>query len=185
MKKIIVAAFAVAVAAVAQAASFNWTSSGTNAAKTFYGANGSTIAGMTVYLVDAAVVSQADLVAAIRDGGSISSYTTVATSTLDANSRLTAKEFSYGTAGNDYDFYMAIIDSDNIFVTANNPVSAQASDTVPVSFSGIKTATQTVLGDGAYAGSGWYATGSTAPEPTSGLLLLLGMAGLALKRKVA
>lgn len=32
-----------------------------------------------------------------------------------------------------------------------------------------------------YSGAGWY----NVPEPTSGLLLLLGMAGLALKRKRA
>ena len=35
-----------------------------------------------------------------------------------------------------------------------------------------------------YAGAGWY-TAAAAPEPTSGLLLLLGMAGLALRRKQA
>ena len=33
-------------------------------------------------------------------------------------------------------------------------------------------------------GAGWYMT-AAAPEPTSGLLLLLGVAGLALKRKRA
>ena len=33
-----------------------------------------------------------------------------------------------------------------------------------------------------YAGAGWY---GAVPEPTSGLLMLLGMAGLALKRKRA
>ena len=32
-----------------------------------------------------------------------------------------------------------------------------------------------------YSGAGWYAV----PEPTSGLLLLIGVAGLALKRKRA
>ena len=39
MKKMMVALVAVAFAAVAQAAAFNWTSSGTNATKTFYGAD--------------------------------------------------------------------------------------------------------------------------------------------------
>ena len=34
-----------------------------------------------------------------------------------------------------------------------------------------------------YSGAGWYS--ASVPEPTSGLLLLLGMAGLALKRKRA
>ena len=35
-------------------------------------------------------------------------------------------------------------------------------------------------------GAGWYGAASApVPEPTSGLLMLLGMAGLALKRKRA
>lgn len=35
------------------------------------------------------------------------------------------------------------------------------------------------------SGGTWKSYGESVPEPTSGLLLLLGMAGLALKRKVA
>jgi hypothetical protein len=38
---------------------------------------------------------------------------------------------------------------------------------------------------GAVGGAGWTSASSSVPEPTSGLLLLLGMAGLALKRKHA
>ena len=37
---------------------------------------------------------------------------------------------------------------------------------------------------GGYQGAGWYSV-SNVPEPTSGLLMLLGVAGLALKRKRA
>ena len=42
------------------------------------------------------------------------------------------------------------------------------------------TATKTPLGEGDF-----HSMSGSVPEPTSGLLLLLGMAGLALKRKVA
>ena len=38
---------------------------------------------------------------------------------------------------------------------------------------------------GGYQGAGWYTASSNVPEPTSGLLMLLGVAGLALKRKRA
>ncbi len=182
MKKVLIALAAVAFATVAQAAAFNWTSSGTNASKTFYGPSGSTIAGATVYLFDAATVTQSALVTAIQGGGSISSYTSITTTTLDSNSRLTAKEFSYGEAGTVYDFYMAIVQDDNIFVSGTKTVSGQLSDTVAVQFSGIKTATQTVLGEATYSTAGWY---SAVPEPTSGLLMLLGVAGLALRRRRA
>ena len=35
-----------------------------------------------------------------------------------------------------------------------------------------------------FAGAGWYTTASV-PEPTSGLLMLVGLAGLALRRRRA
>lgn len=184
MKKLIIALGIVAVAAGVQAAAFNWTSSGTNAAKTFYGSDGtSTIAGMTVYLLDADVVEQSALVEGIRGGKTMADYTTVTSQALDANSRLVAKGFEYGEAGGNYNFYMAVIDGDNVFVSSSLAASGQASATVDVKFSGIKTATQTLNADGAYAGAGWYA--ASVPEPTSGLLMLLGIAGLALRRRRA
>ena len=186
MKKIMVVAVAIAVTAVAHAAAFNWTSSGTNAAKTFYGPDGATTlaSGTVVYLLDSGISgnSQADLVAGIRGGKSITDFTTITSTTLDSNSRLTAKQFEYGSAGNDYNFYMAIVSGDNVFVSADKGAYGQASDVVAVQFSGIKTATQTLKADGAYAGGGWYAA---VPEPTSGLLMLLGIAGLALRRRRA
>ncbi len=182
-------ALAVAACAVAvNAASFNWTSMGTSAAKTFYAADGTTplSSGTIVYLLDSGLSgnSQADLVAGFRNGKTLSDFTTVTSTTLDENSRLTAKEFSYGTAGNDYTFYMVIVSGDDLFVSADKAVNAQASDVVATTFTGIKAATQNAFGDAAYSSAGWYSTGSV-PEPTSGLLLLLGVAGLALKRKRA
>ena len=184
MKKMMVALVAVAFAAVAQAAAFSWTATGTNAAKTFYGPDATTIAGAMVYLMDAAVVSQGDLVTAIRAGGSITDYAAVTSQTLDANSRLaTSKDFTYGTAGNDYRLYMAIVKDDYVFVGYYVTLAAQASDTAATKFSGIKTQSSANLGTADYSTAGWYT--ASVPEPTSGLLLLLGMAGLALKRKQA
>lgn len=185
MKKILIALGIVAVAAGVQAAAFNWTSSGTNAQKTFYGPDGtSTIAGTTVYLLDASTVSQGTLVEGIRSGKTMSDYTKISSQALDTNSRLTAKEFSYGEAGGNYNFYMAIVSGDNVFVSDSVSASGQLSDTVDVKFSGIKTATQTLKADAAYSSAGWYST-AAVPEPTSGLLMLLGIAGLALRRRRA
>ena len=44
---------------------------------------------------------------------------------------------------------------------------------------------QTAFGNIASSVGGWTAAGGAIPEPTSGLLMLLGLAGLALKRKRA
>lgn len=183
MKKIIFALAVAVVAATVQASTFLWTASGTSASKTFYGADGtSTIAGMTVYLFDVATIDQGGLVTALRGDGSISDYTPVATSTLDSNSRIVPSTITYGEVGGTYDFFMAIVDGDNLFVSASVKGTGQASATPSLSFSALKTATQRNLGDAAYSAAGWY---TTVPEPTSGLLMLVGLAGLALRRRRA
>ena len=82
----------------------------------------------------------------------------------------TATEFSDAkfVAGTDYDFFFTIEDNGKIFTSATKSVGAQASDVAGIAFGNQATATQS-------AGN-WAAV----PEPTSGLLLLLGLAGLAL-----
>ena len=75
--------------------------------------------------------------------------------------------------GNDYDFFFTIEDGDKVFTSATKAGNALATATATVQFGNMATATQNA--------SNWAAV----PEPTSGLLLLLGMAGLALKRKRA
>lgn len=186
MKKLIMAVAIVCAAVVSQGAAcaWNWTSTGTNAAKTFYGPEGSTIAGAMVYLFDAGVVSQGDLVTAVRGGSDISTLSSIGNATLDANSRLAATTIAdYGTDGKTYAFYMAIVQGDYVFVS-DPKTGLVASEMSPpsVSFSGIKTQTSNNLGSADYSSAGWY---QTVPEPTSGLLMLLGMAGLALRRRRA
>ena len=75
--------------------------------------------------------------------------------------------------GNAYDFYFVIEDGGKKFTSDVKTASAQATSTITVNFGNMATATQNA--------SNWAAV----PEPTSGLLMLLGMAGLALKRKRA
>jgi hypothetical protein len=77
------------------------------------------------------------------------------------------------TGGNSYNFYMVIEDNDKTFTSSTVAVVAQATSTANILFGNMATATQN--------SANWVAV----PEPTSGLLLLLGMAGLALKRKRA
>ena len=190
MKKLIVMLGIVAVAAGVQAASFNWMSSGTTAGKTINSKAGTALysdtTAYTLYLFDAAVTSQDTLLAGLRDSKAITEFTSVTSQTLASNSQITSKEFSYGSAGSNYDFYFAIVNGDDVFLSASVSQAGQAADTSNVSFGGLGTATKKVFADStatfAANGAGWYAA---APEPTSGLLLLLGMAGLALKRKRA
>lgn len=190
MKKLIIALGVVAIAAGVQAAAFNWTSSGIGAsAKTINSKAGTALysseTAYTLYLFDAVVTSQDTLLAGLRDNKAITTFTSVASQTLASNSQITAQEFSYGSAGNDYNFYFAVINGDDVFLSASKGASAQASDTVAVSFASIGNATKNVFADStatfAANGAGWYAV----PEPTSGLLMLLGMAGLALRRRRA
>ena len=75
--------------------------------------------------------------------------------------------------GNDYDFYFVITSGDKQFTSATKSVGALDAQTANINFGNMASATQNA--------SNWAAV----PEPTSGLLMLLGMAGLALKRKRA
>ena len=183
MKKIMIAVAAVALAVSAQAASFNWTSAGSSSAKTLYAVGGDTLyasaGAVTIYLFDAGTVSQADLLAGLRSEKTITDYSAVASQALADTSRLTATEFKYGSADVGYNFYMAVVDGDNVFISDSKAVYGQASDTAAVSFSGLRTATSNNFGDAAYSAAGWY---TAVPEPTSGLLMLVGLAGLALRR---
>lgn len=191
MKKLTIALGVAAVAAGVQAAAFNWTSSGTNAGKTINDKSGSALysteTAYTLYLFDAAVVSQDSLLAALRADSTktLADFTSVKSQALASNSRITATAFTYGSAERNYDFYFAVINGDDVFMSSSIGVTGQASDTVNVSFSGLGSATKNAFADStatfAANGAGWYA----APEPTSGLLMLLGMAGLALRRRHA
>ena len=190
MKKLMIALAVAVCAVVVNAASFNWTSSGmTAASKTINSKAGTALysdaASYTLILFDAGVTSQDTLLAGLRGNKGVADFTSVASQTLGNKSQITAQEFSYGSAETDYNFYFVIINGDDVFISASVSAAGQLADTSDVSFSGLGTATKNAFADTsatfAANGAGWYAV----PEPTSGLLLLLGVAGLALKRKRA
>ena len=193
MKKLLIVLGVIAVAVGAQAASFNWTSSGTSSGKTINSVAGTALysseTAYTLYLFDAAVVSQDALLTALRADSTktLADFTSVKSQTLASNSQITATSFDYGSAGNDYSFYFAVINGDNVFMSNSLTKGAQEADTVNVAFTGLGSATKNAFGETAVfsgtsgSGAGWYAV----PEPTSGLLMLLGMAGLALRRRRA
>ena len=198
MKKLIVALGAIAVAIGVQAASYNWSVMSSNAAFNGYDSTAgigkvwtgaSATAGLNYYFVATATVSQGDLLEGLRSGKTMADYDTLASGTTVATG-VAKKTFSADSSlvGGDGKMgaYFVIFSADEQYVYLGATSSVVADTSGGQSDFSINLATTKILRDAdgttAYGSAGWY---SAAPEPTSGLLLLLGMAGLALKRKRA
>ena len=165
MKKLIVLMSIITCVLVANAASFKWT--GAN----IYGSDGKTkfsgTAEMYAYLSTATVADAVKVTdIAINEG------------TIVAEAGSSTSGFTYdwagATVGSKYNFYMVITDGGKQFDTSSvltKAGSAQATSTTTVAFANMASVTQNA--------SNW----SAVPEPTSAMLLVMGLAGLALKRK--
>ena len=157
MKKLLVLAAVVVAAVAANAASFKWTSAN------MYASNGTDKWAGEVSLYG--YLASADISTAVLVDTQTAVNGTVSNKTFD---------WSAAVADSSYNFYYVIEDSGKVFTSATKAnIIAQASAAANIGFGNQQSATQT-------AGN-WAAV----PEPTSGLLLLLGMAGLALKHKRA
>ena len=177
MKKLIIAAALVCAAAFAQAATVNWTISGVKAedgtsdptagwaVMAFYtevgAGSGAIEAAIASKTAAALAFEESDLVVTLHKGKVTDHDATVAAIT---------------DTSKNYDFY---------FVVFNNTVATAATKYAMVSalnqaFSGM---------DSKYAVGGAFSSSTpwteTVPEPTTGLLVLLGVAGLALRRRRA
>jgi len=194
MKKFgLLAAVTLSVSLSASAASWDWRSCGdfmTPDAGTIYADATNPLFGelgaAAIYLIDAGVTSQSALLTGIRSAESASTYwsslTKADSTTLNNDSQIDIKNLaSYGKAGDTYNFYYAIFNSaaDKILLTDSVSGLAREVSTTDLIFTDMSESTKLAFGDAAYSSTGWY----SVPEPSSGLLLLLGMAGLALRRK--
>ena len=190
MKKLIIAVAAICVAVVTQAATANWKASASNV----YAGNATDKYSGTAYYFDAGVMSQAALFAIFEAGTAIGSSTAgyVGTATISSGT-MGATSFSYGEQStsasdtNDYTFYFAVIKDDDIYFSNEKLMSANATATAKtVGFgtqAGSSTFSNLAPAEGFQGAGKWSST--AVPEPTSGLLMLLGMAGLALRRRRA
>lgn len=190
MKKLIVTIIAVAIGVAAQAATYNW--SNTYGMLDAYNAAGTDFTG-TVYLMNDATMSQTAFVAAVLGGADYSkAFDTAVGSAFksaanaDVNAGLTFNSSAY-TAGTVQNFYMVALDTANngVYVSElSGGVTISDIGTLKVAFSHDAAYAGTVFGSDVktFGGAGWY---TAVPEPTSGLLMLVGLAGLALRRRRA
>lgn len=201
MKKLMIVA-AVALAAVCtQAASVSWTITGVTE-------NSSALTQGHTYMffADSAAGAQTQIsaLAALAGKGVDSLTTAMGSAAWDDTKKATAAgTFSIGTSaalggytlptnadlgltgGTKYYAYAVIFDTESI-TDASNYIIAQGS-TATVNGVATKGDSTTQVANfmfGSQASQTWYAV-ADVPEPTSGLLMLLGMAGLALRRKHA
>ena len=194
MKKLMIACVAVAMAAVAQAASINWTISnvyspsdstakvaaGSMSAWLFVTANSTDVTtGIPVTTLAA--------VQAVLDSGDLTGLATLSAAhgTNAAAGNITGATGLDGFSSGSLTAFAVIVDSADL-ASAQNYVLASSGAEKTVTFTsatGIKSLAFGSQASITQAAGGW--TSTAVPEPTSGLLLLLGMAGLALKRKHA
>lgn len=181
MKKLIMAVALCCVAAVAQSATVAW-----SAGKIFDGTDSANGVGSgTAYLVLVSSLAQADAVSSFAEGNNTAITGAAIGSYAIADSKVAYNELTGVTAPTSASaFYYIVFNGDNMLVSeAVNSTYDNVTTMHAVEFASSKNYAKALPSDGAYSGAGWYT--AAVPEPTSGLLLLLGMAGLALKRKRA
>lgn len=180
MKKLMVAIVAVAIGFVAGAANVNWNVNAVQGSP-----DSPAAAGWLVEIYASSVGYDYAKAAA----GEITAWGTGATSSAGSTFRAAGTVNDGLANGSSGSFYMVIYDNADISKAKNFVKSADVEITAGAGGADVALGFGAMLGTSLAAnkfyGQSWTAAGSAAPEPTSGLLLLLGMAGLALKRKHA
>ena len=194
MKKLMIAAAIVCAAVFANAANVDWKWTST----LYDHPNGDAAYNGTVYIVNANSYTQQAVLDALLAGGDLASYN-MGSGIATSNGKAPSGTSTIGdvssftptrTVGSDkyIDFYYAALTTgtdgkDYVFLGSTQSVALDT--TMDTTLSKSLSSSKTGIDGATFSAQGWYLAESAAPvpEPTSGLLLLLGVAGLALRRK--
>jgi hypothetical protein len=181
MKKLVVAATAVILGIAANAASCNW-----QVKSDWVSADGENPLTAQVYAFDALAYSFSTITDALANNDTSVLANALAAGAVDMDGAFlfAGNGISDDGATPPYASVYAIIvatdASENAYFYSTDTKSVKLTDAVMADKA---TFVWDEIATGAVGGSGW--TAMSVPEPTSGLLMLLGVAGLALKRKRA
>lgn len=186
MRKLMTVVAAVAAGFAANAASFTWKA--TSGHLYDGAASPAKLTSGTAYLLFASDLTQGDLVAAFA-ADAASAATTVAskavsTGTIGDNARIAQSDAFSVAVTSDQTAYFVVFYGDNMYVSGTADATFYAVGDYDIAF-GSMTSSSKAFNDASagYSAAGWYGT-AAVPEPTSGLLMLLGVAGLALRRRL-
>ena len=185
MKKLMIVAAIVCAAAVSNAAAFSWKTAKTGGAVNAF--EGGSIVASTAYIFTSDQASA--IVTAFAEGKDWTS-SALDTSAIATTGKIATKSdtFEYGGAGTAatinaiFAFTEKVEGKDYLYVSTVGTANGPATGSAVINFTEGGVGTTVMDVSKGYSSAGWYAA---VPEPTSGLLMLLGVAGLALRRRRA